>query len=384
MSKLKMGMVGGGKDAFIGAVHRMAAFLDGQIDFVAGALSSSAEKSRDSGLALGLAASRAYGSWEEMLESELKLPEDERIDFVSIVTPNHLHFPVAHAFAEAGINVISDKPLVHSSEQANQLIADVEKTGIVFAVTYNYSGYPMVKEARDLLHSGALGSIRKVLVEYNQGWLAQEVHNKQADWRTDPARSGIAGAVGDIGSHAEQLVSYVTGLELEALCADLTTFVPGRQLDDDAGMLLRFQGGARGMLSCSQICIGEENGLRLRVYGDQGGLEWWQEEPQKLYLKPSGAPEEIRRPNNPYLSAPALNASRIPAGHPEAFLEAFANIYRGAAAAMRARKLGGPVPEGTLDFPTVYDGARGVHFIEKAVESAHSNLKWTDAQWVRP
>ncbi len=383
MTKLKMGMVGGGKDAFIGAVHRMAAALDGQIDFVAGALSSTPEKAKASGVELGLDKNRAYGSWEEMLDGEQALPEDERIDFVSVVTPNHMHFPVAHAFAEVGFNVVSDKPLVHTSEQADELIKTVEKNGVVFAVTYNYSGYPMVKEAKHLVESGQLGKIRKIIVEYNQGWLAEEVSNKQADWRTDPSKSGIAGAIGDIGSHAEQLVSYVTGLELGSICADLTSFVPGRQLDDDGNLLLRFEGGAKGVLIASQISSGEENSLRLKVYGETGGLEWHQEEPMNLYVKPNGEPVQLRRPNNPYLSDAAKNASRIPAGHPEAFLEAFANVYRGAAAAVRARKEGGAVPEDALDFPTVYDGARGVHFIEKTVESSQSDQKWTDARWRR-
>ena len=383
-TKLKMGMVGGGKDAFIGAVHRMAAALDGQIDFVAGALSSTPEKAKASGIELGLSKNRAYGSWEEMLDGEQALPEDERIDFVSVVTPNHMHFPVAHAFANAGFNVISDKPLVHTSEQANELIAAVEKTGVVFAVTYNYSGYPMIKEAKHLVSSGQSGNIRKVIVEYNQGWLAEEVSNKQADWRTDPAKSGVAGAIGDIGSHAEQLVSYVTGLGLHSICADLTSFVPGRQLDDDGNLLLRFDGGAKGVLVASQISAGEENGLRLRVYGETGGLEWHQEEPMNLLVKPNGEPVQLRKPGNPYLCEAAQRASRLPPGHPEAFLEAFANVYRGAAAAMRARQEGGTVPADALDFPTVYDGARGVHFIEKTVESSQSTQKWTDARWRRP
>lgn len=384
MAKLKMGMVGGGKDAFIGAVHRMAAALDGQIDFVAGALSSTPEKAKASGVALGLDERRAYGSWEEMLDGEQALPEGERIDFVSVVTPNHMHFPVSHAFASAGFNVISDKPLVHTSEQANRLIEAVQKTDIVFAVTYNYSGYPMIKEARHLVQSGQLGTVRKVIAEYNQGWLASEVANKQADWRTDPARSGMAGAIGDIGSHAEQLVSYVTGLKLESICADLTAFVPGRQLDDDGNLLLRFEGGAKGVLIASQISSGEENGLRLRVYGDRAGLEWFQEEPTMLLFKPNGEPVQLRKPGNPYLSDAAAAASRIPAGHPEAFLEAFANVYRGAAAAIRARKEGRDFPNDALDFPTVYDGARGVHFIEKTVESSNSKAKWTDAHWRHP
>ena len=246
---LKMGMVGGGKDAFIGAVHRRAAALDGGTDFVAGALSSTLEKAKASGRALGLAGGRNYGTWEEMLERELSLSEDERIDFVSVVTPNHLHFPVAHAFVEAGFNVVSDKPLVHTSEQADQLIKAVERTSVVFAVTYNYTGYPLVKQARHMVKEGQLGELRKVIVEYNQGWLATKLEDegtKQAEWRTDPERSGVAGTVGDIGSHAENLVATITGLELSALCADLTTFVPGRKLDDDANLLLRFAGGAKG------------------------------------------------------------------------------------------------------------------------------------------
>nr|MDQ3399135.1 Gfo/Idh/MocA family oxidoreductase [Deinococcota bacterium] len=349
--KLKMGMVGGGRDAFIGAVHRKAAAMDGEIDFVAGALSSSPEKSKASGQDLGLADERNYGSWEEMLEGESGRPEGERIDFVSVVTPNHLHFPVAHAFAEAGFNVICDKPLVHTSEQAQRLIEAVERTGIVFAVTYNYTGYPMVKEARQMVREGKLGEIRKVIVEYNQGWLVaklEDTGSKQAEWRTDPARSGVAGAIGDIGSHAENLAATVTGLEIAEICADLTTFVPGRQLDDDGNLLLRFGGGAKGVLIASQISAGEENGLRLRVYGEKGGLEWHQETPTELLVKLSGEPMQVRRPNNPYLSDAAQNASRIPAGHPEAFLEAFANVYRGAAAAMQARKEGGKVPDDAL------------------------------------
>ena len=384
MQKLKMGMVGGGKDAFIGAVHRHAAALDGQIDFVAGALSSTPEKAQESGRELGLADERNYGTWEEMLERESSLPEGERIDFVSVVTPNHMHFPVAHAFAEAGFNVISDKPMVHTSEQANQLIETVEKTGIVFAVTYNYTGYPLVKQARHMVQSGQLGELRKVIVEYNQGWLAtklEETGAKQAEWRTDPERSGIAGAVGDIGSHAENLAATITGLEIEALCADLTTFVPGRKLDDDGNLLLRFAGGAKGVLICSQISTGEENGLRIRVYGDKGGLEWYQEEPNFLTFKPLEGPTQIFKPGNPYLCEAAQRANRIPPGHPEAFLEAFANVYKNATATMRAKKEGREPDEFERDFPTVYEGARGVHFIEKTVKSAQSEEKWTDARY---
>lgn len=354
MRKLRMGMVGGGQGAFIGAVHRHAAALDGQIEFVAGALSSTPDKARASGRALGLSAERNYGSWEEMLERERARPQGERIDFVSIVTPNHMHYPVARAFAEAGIHVVCDKPLVHTSEQASDLLRVTKRSGVVFAVTYNYTGYPMVREARELVRSGRLGDIRKVIVEYNQGWLAQQLEesgNKQADWRTDPSRSGIAGALGDIGSHAENLMTTVTGLELEALCADLTTFVPGRRLDDDANMLLQFQGGARGLLWSSQVQIGSENDLRLRVYGTRGSLTWHQEDPNALQFFPADGPEQVLRRGNAYLSAAAQRATRLPAGHPEAFLEAFANVYLGAAEAMRAHAEGRAPIRCWLTFP---------------------------------
>ncbi len=379
--KLKMGMVGGGKDAFIGAVHRSAATMDGRAEFVAGALSSTPDKARESGRALGLADDRNYGSWEEMLEKESARPEGERIDFVSIVTPNHMHFPVAEAFAEAGFNVVCDKPLVHTSEQARELTEIVDRTGVVFAVTYNYTGYPMVKQARHLIREGRIGDIRKVIVEYNQGWLATRLEEdgaKQAEWRTDPQRSGIAGAMGDIGSHAENLLSCVTGLEISQICADLTTFVPGRRLDDDGNLLLRLENGARGILFASQIEAGEENDLRLRVYGAEGGLEWRQENPNYLRLKLSGQPEQLFKRGNDYLCEEARDATRIPFGHPEGFFEAFANVYLGAMKAMRARGAG-TVPEKEAgDYPTVCDGARGVRFIEKTVESAGSDRKWTE------
>ena len=384
IKKLKMGMVGGGRDAFIGAVHRHAAALDGQIDFVAGALSSTPEKAKASGRDLGLADERNYGTWEEMLERESSLPEGERIDFVSVVTPNHMHFPVAHAFAEAGFNVVSDKPMVHTMEQANKLIEVVEKTGIVFAVTYNYTGYPMVKQARHMVREGRLGELRKVIVEYNQGWLATKLEQtgaKQADWRTDPARSGAAGAIGDIGSHAENLGATVTGLDIEAICADLTTFVEGRRLDDDGNLLLRYRGGAKGVLIASQIEVGEENDLRLRVYGSEGGLSWRQEEPNRLVYKTLEGPTQILTRGQPYLCEAAQRASRLPAGHPEAFIEAFANVYKNVAATIQAKREGREVGELEADFPTVYDGARGVYFIEKTVESAQSDKKWTEARF---
>jgi len=387
MSKLKMGMVRGGSGALIGAVHRAAALIDGEIEFVAGALSSSEEKALASGRDLGLPDDRNYGSWQQMLEAELGLPEEKRVNFVSVVTPNHLHFPVAHAFAEAGFNVVLDKPMVHDTEQAERLVETVEKTGVVFAVTYTYTGYPMVKQARHMVRNGQLGDIRKVIVEYNQGWLASKLEEsgaKQAEWRTDPARSGIAGAVGDIGSHAENLVSTITGLEISEICADLTTFVEGRRLDDDANLLIRYTGGAKGVLIASQISAGEENDLRIRVYGTEGSLEWRQEEPNDLVFKPMDAPAQVLKRGNDYLCEEAKRASRLPPGHPEGFIEAFANVYMSVAATVRARQEQ-VEPEGLpWDFPSVFDGARGVHFIEKTVESAQSEKKWTAARWYSP
>ncbi len=382
--KLKYGMVGGGRDAFIGAVHRMAMALDGHYEMVAGALSSTPEKALASGEDLGLATGRNYPTWQAMLEGELKLPASMRMDLVVIVTPNHVHYPVAKAFAEAGFHVVSDKPLVHTLEQARDLVSTVKKAGVVFGVTYNYTGYPMVRHAREMVRRGDLGEIRKVIVEYNQGWLAtnlEATNNKQADWRTDPARSGAAGAIGDIGTHAENLMATITGLELDAICADLTSFVPGRKLDDDGNLLLRFTNGAKGVLIASQIQVGGENDIRIRVFGTKGGIEWHQENPNYLEFNPLGGVRQILTRGADYLCDAAKKAIRIPAGHPEAFLEAFANLYIGVAEAIRAKKSG--VALGALegDFPTVVDGARGVHFIEKTVQSAASSQKWTDARF---
>jgi predicted dehydrogenase len=380
VGKLRYAMVGGGRDSFIGGVHRRAMALDGQMQFVAGALSSDAEKALASGRDLGLNDERNHGRWQDLLEDELRRPASERIDFVSIVTPNHVHYPVAKAFAEANISVVCDKPLVHTSEQASELIAAAEKSGVVFAVTYNYTGYPLVRHARHMVRSGQLGEIRKLIVEYNQGWLATLLEasgNKQAGWRTDPARSGIAGCIGDIGSHAENLAATITGLEIEALCADLTTFVTGRQLDDDGNVLLRYSNGARGVLISSQIAIGCENDLRIRVMGSLGSLTWRQEEPNQLLHAPLDAPPQVFTRSCPWLCAAAVKATRLPAGHPEAFFEAFANIYAGVAEALRARAEGRPAATLEADFPTLADGARGVRFIEKTVESARSSLKWT-------
>jgi predicted dehydrogenase len=312
-----------------------------------------------------------------MLARESSRDPQDRIRFVSIVTPNHTHYEIAKAFASAGINVVLDKPMVHSTQQATDLISTVDRSRVVFAVTYNYSGYPLVKQARHMVKQGDIGTIRKVIVEYNQGWLAGNLESqgqKQAAWRTDPARSGLGGAIGDIGSHAEQLVSYITGLEIAELCADLTAFVPGRKLDDDANVLLRFKGGAKGILTASQIEIGHENDLRIRVFGESGSLEWHQEDPNMLVHRPSGQPERILRRGNSYLCDAAKGASRLPPGHPEAFGEAFANIYAQAMQAMHANAGG---TASSFDFPGVLDGARGVRFIERVVASSESSQKWT-------
>jgi predicted dehydrogenase len=382
--KLKMGMVGGGRDAFIGAVHRRAATLDGAVELVAGAFSSTPEKSKASAKDLYVADERAYGTYQEMIEQESALPEGERIDFVSIVTPNHMHYPIAKAFVEAGFNVVLDKPMVHTSEQAQDLIDAVRETGVVFAVTYNYTGYPLVKQARHMVGAGDLGEIRKIIVEYPQDWLAtklEEDGQKQAAWRTDPARSGIGGAIGDIGSHAENLVSTITGLEIEELCADLTTFVPGRPLDDDANVLMHFENGARGILSVSQVCIGQENNHKIRIWGTKGGLEWVQENPNYLTYWPAGEPMQVMSRGQGYLCEAAQRATRLPTGHPEAFIEAFGNIYLNVTDTIRAKILGVEPSELESDFPTVYDGARGVYFIEKVVESSKSDQKWTSFDW---
>ncbi|QNK74972.1 Gfo/Idh/MocA family oxidoreductase [Variovorax sp. PAMC28562] len=379
--KLRYAMVGGGRDAFIGAVHRKAIALDGQVDLVAGALSSSPEKAHASGRDLFLADDRNHGDWQSLLADELTRPIDERIDFVSIVTPNHVHFPVAQAFVDAGFHVVCDKPLVHTRAQADALIAAVQRQGTVFGVTYNYTGYPMVRQAREMVRAGQLGTLRKVVVEYNQGWLATQLEaggtNKQADWRTDPARSGAAGAIGDIGSHAENLIATVTGLDIEALCADLSALVPGRALDDDGSLLLRFAGGARGVLIASQVNTGVENDLRLRVSGTLGTIEWRQEQPSQLVHLPHDGPKQILTRGSPWLCESARRASRLPSGHPEGFIEAFANVYAGIAADIRARLAGTTADAMTADYPRVEDGARGVRFIERTVASAASDAKWT-------
>jgi predicted dehydrogenase len=380
--KLKAGMVGGGRDAFIGGVHRMAMRLDGKIELVAGAFSSNAEKSRLSGEDLLLDPNRVYPDYKTMVDRELQLPVGERIDFVSIVTPNRTHVPVAKAFLEGGFNVVCDKPLAFNLEEALDLQQVVRKTGKVFALTHNYTGYPMVKEARELVRRGELGNLMKVVVEYPQGWLINPIDaegHKQAAWRTNPEQAGASSCVGDIGTHAENLARYITGLEIAQICADFTTFVKGRLLEDDANMLVRYKGGARGVLYASQVSVGDENSLSIRVYGSKASLEWHQEEPNELIVKFADAPRRIYRPGNGYLSDIAKRFTRLPAGHPEAFLEAFANIYLEAARAIDAEVNGQPVP-GDCDFPTVKDGVEGMQFIAAAVRSAKGGAVWTKMQ----
>ncbi len=384
MQKIRYGMVGGGQGALIGGLNRKAAALEGQFDFVAGALSSNPEKSVASGKELGLPNDRNYPDWQSMLAAELALPLERRIQAVVIVTPNHLHYPVAKAFAAAGIHIICDKPLCHTLEQAQDLIRTTRASGVIFAVTHNYTGYPMVRHARDMVRAGTLGQIRKVIVEYHQGWLATALEgtgHKQADWRVDPARSGLVGAMGDIGSHAENLIHTITGLELSHLCADLTAFGTGRMLDDDSSILLRFEGGAKGVLLASQIAIGHENDLRIRVFGDKASLTWHQENPNELIFMPLEGPKQTLSKGSSGLSAAALKASRLPPGHPEAFLEAFANLYVGIAEAIWAKQDGRTLTSLEGDFPTLQDGARGMHFLEKTVESAGSEVKWLEAKY---
>jgi predicted dehydrogenase len=370
--KLRAGIVGGGQGSFIGAVHRRAAELDGEAEVVAGAMSTDPQRAEASAQAWYL--KRSYKSFEEMAETEAGLPGG--IDFVMVTVPNYLHYQVARTFLEHGIHVVCDKPMTFNLEEAQALVTLVEQKKLVFALTHNYTGYPAVRHARYLVRSGSIGTIRKVLVEYVQDWLMEPVEragNKQAVWRTDPTRSGMAGAVGDIGTHAENLLGFITGLKIVAICADLTAFIEGRQLDDDANMLLRLENGAKGILSCSQIAAGEENALSIRIYGSKAGLEWHQMEPNTLQFKQPGQPLQLLRTGLPYISDDAKALTRLPAGHPEGFLEAFANIYRLAIADIR-RVESGAAPEG--GYPTVYDGLRGMQFITRAVESSQKGAAW--------
>ena len=374
-------MVGGGPGAFIGDVHRRAMRMDGLATLVAGAFSSDPDTSRAHARQLGVA--RAYGSYQEMAEAEAA--RDDGIDVVSIVTPNWLHQPVAMAFIERGISVVCDKPMTTTLDDAEALVRAVRAHGVTFALTHNYTGYPLVKHARQLVADGAIGEVRKVVVSYSQGWLSTPVEregSKQAAWRTDPDKAG-AGALGDIGSHAENLAAYVTGLHLDRLCADVRTFVPGRPIDDDANLLLRYAGGAGGVLHCSQIAAGLENDLRLRVSGTEGTLSWRQEVPNELVLNPLAGPERVYRRGHDDLAPAARHASRLPPGHPEAFNEAFANVYGNALRTIAARKAGDEPDPLDLDFPTVEDGARGVHFILTALESGRQEA-WVDASYTPP
>ena len=376
--KLRMGMVGGGRGAFIGAVHRMAANLDGQIELVAGAFSSSPEKSKLSGEDFFLDPDRVYGSYQEMAEKESA--REDKIDFVSIVVQNHLHFDVAKTFLEAGFNVICDKPMTRTLEEARNLRDIVNETGQVFCLTHNYTGYPMVKEARRMVQDGELGRILKIVAEYPQGYAVGDVEGEGqgqiSNWRSDPAIAGSSNCMGDIGTHAHNLTRYITGLEVEEMCSELTAFIPGCELDDDGNNLIRFEGGAKGIIYASQISNGDENALNIRVYGTKASIEWHQEDPNELIVKYANAPRKIYRRGNDYLGEAASNNSRTPFAHPEGFIEAFANIYLAAAKAISDKIEGNAAPEGGYDFPDATDGVAGLAFIETAVKSSAGEEKW--------
>jgi len=378
--KLRMGMVGGGRGAFIGAVHRMAARLDGEIDLVAGCFSADPAKSKASGADFFLAPDRVYPTYQAMVTAESALPADQRIDFVSIVTRNNTHFAVAKAFLEAGIHVVCDKPLCFTLKEGRKLRDIVRKTGCVFALTHNYTGYPMVKEARDWVRTGKLGKILKVVAEYPQGYAISALETasdgKISNWRMDPAVAGASNCMGDIGTHAHNLVRYITGLEIDEICAELSTFIPGRPLDDDGNCLIRFGGGAKGILYASQVSSGEENNLNIRVFGTKGSLQWFQENPNELIWKKADAPQQIYRRGNSYLGAAAQANTRTPFAHPEAFIEAFANVYRAAATAIADKVGGRKAPKDGYDFPTIDDGVAGLAFIESAVKSSRRGAKW--------
>jgi len=374
-----MGMIGGGRDAFIGAIHRMAAGIDGQIDLVAGALHVDPELAILSGQDLYLAPERTYRTYGELFEKESNLPQEERIDFVSIVTPNHVHFEPAKLALEHGFHVVCEKPISFSLNEAKELEKLVNDTGLVFALTHTYTGYPMIKQAREMVHSGIFGTIRKVVVEYPQGWLStplEQTGQQQATWRTDPKRSGKAGSVGDIGTHAENLAETITGLKIVELSADVSTFVKGRLLDDDANVLIRFNNGAKGVLHCSQVSAGEENAINIRIYGEKGSLQWHQHDPNTMLIKWLDKPMQVYRTGNGYMGDMAQAHTRTPAGHPEGYIEAFANIYRNFTKVVQA-KIDGEIPDSAyLDFPTVHDGVRGMQFIDAVIESGENNSKW--------
>lgn len=379
--KLRMGMIGGGKDAFIGAIHRIAANMDGLIELVCGALSSSPEKALESGRTLFLPEDRIYPNYEEMILQESRLPAGQRMDFVSIVTPNHAHFAPAMLALEHGFHVVIDKPITFTLEEAKLLKKKTEETGLSLLLTHTYAGYPMVKQAREMVKAGELGKIRKIIVEYPQGWLSrlsEKDGNPQAAWRTDPARSGKSGCMGDIGTHAAHLAEYISGLKITKLCADLSIVVDGRALDDDGNVLLKFDNGSNGVLVASQIAAGEENALRIRVYGEKGGLEWAQQEPNTLILKWLDAPVQILRAGGHQLSSYAAFNSRTPGGHPEGYLEAFANLYRNFALCVSAKNEGIKAAPEAYDYPSVDEGIRGMAFINNVVKSSLSNDKWTN------
>ena len=381
--KLRMGMIGGGKDAFIGAIHRIAANMDGQIELVCGALSINPEIAKDSGKSLFLAEDRIYLTYEEMIKKEAALPADKRIDFVTIVTPNFAHFAPAMAALDNGFNVVIEKPIAFTLDEAKQLKKKVQETGLILCLTHTYSGYPMVKQARAMVQSGVLGKVRKIWVEYPQGWLSklsEREGNAQAAWRTDPKKSGKSGCMGDIGTHAAHLAEYITGLKITQLCADLNILVEGRALDDDGSVLLKFDNGAAGVLMASQVAAGEENALRIRIYGEKGGVEWAQQEPNTLLIKWLDQPAQILRAGGNYgdrLSSFATMNCRTPGGHPEGYLEAFGNIYKNFALTLSSKLSGAEPTKEMLDFPTVEDGIRGMAFIDNVVASGQSDKKWT-------
>ncbi|MEN9571367.1 MAG: hypothetical protein RL172_2598 [Bacteroidota bacterium] len=378
--KLRMGMIGGGKDAFIGAVHRLAMNMDGQVELVAGALSINPEVAVDSGKSLFLDEERIYTDYKVMLETEAAMPADKRLDFVSIVTPNFVHFEPAMMALDKGFNVVIEKPITFTLEQAKELKEKVQATGLSLLLCHTYTGYPMVKQARQLIQSGAIGKVTKVYVEYPQGWLStllESEGNAQASWRTDPKRSGKAGCMGDIGTHAFNMAEYVTGAQVTALCSNLNVVVSGRLLDDDGAAFLKFDNGATGVLMASQIAAGEENNIKIRVYGEKGGIEWKQQDANTLLVKWLNKPAEIYRTGGGYNSSYAAHNTRIPAGHPEGYLEAFGNLYRNFALTVRA-KINGEQPKAEwLDFPGVDEGIRGMAFINNVVESSNSDTKWT-------
>lgn len=378
--RLRMGMIGGGRGAFIGAVHRIAAAMDGHIELVCGALSSTPEKSKASGADLLLPPDRVYGTYQEMLKKEACLPADKRMDFVCIVTPNSTHFPISMASLNAGFHVVCDKPMTMTLAEALALQKKVRQTGLLFCLTHNYPGNAMVKEARDLVRGGKMGRVRRVVSEYPQGWLATALEasgQKQADWRTDPRRAGASCCMGDIGTHAENLAEYITGLKIKELSADLTTFVKGRQLEDDGSVLVHFEGGAKGIIWASQIAIGRENGLNIRVFCEKGSIEWHQQEPNTLIVDWLDKPRELRRASTGFIGKTAAAVGRLPAGHPEGYLEAFANVYRNFANALNQVLAGRKACECDFDYPTVHDGVRGMAFLDTLVKSARHKSAWT-------